>query len=138
MCKMLLSIRPRFVQHILDGSKRFEYRKVRSKRDVSHIIIYSTSPVMKVVAEARVKEVLVDDPETIWKLTNTYSGVSKEFFDQYYLGKDVAVAYELDDIEEYPASLDLKDFGVSTAPQSFIYLDDAVRCSLQHNPVSLH
>jgi predicted transcriptional regulator len=93
---------------------------------------------MKVVAEARVKEVLVDDPETIWKLTNAYSGVSKEFFDQYYLGKDVAVAYELDDIEEYPASLDLKDFGVSTAPQSFIYLDDAVRCSLQHNPVSLH
>ncbi len=135
---MLLSIKPRFVQHILDGSKRFEYRKVRSKRNVSHIIIYSTSPVMKVVAEARVKEVLVDDPETIWKLTNAYSGVSKEFFDQYYLGKDVAVAYELDDIEEYPASLDLKDFGVSTAPQSFIYLDDAVRCSLQHNPVSLH
>jgi hypothetical protein len=34
--------------------------------------------------------------------------------------------------------LDLKDFGVSSAPQSFIYLDDVARCSLQHNLASLH
>ena len=129
MSRMLLSIEPRFVEHILDGSKRFEYRKVRSKRDVSHVVIYSTSPVMKVVAEARVKDVLVGDPETVWKLTNNYSGISKEFFDQYYQGKDFAVAYELDDVKEYPVSLKLEDFGVSYAPQSFIYLDDAARCS---------
>ena len=79
---------------------------------------------MKVVAEAHIKDVLVDDPEVVWKLTNNYSGISKEFFDQYYRGRDIAVAYELDDVKEYPVSLDLKDFGVSNAPQSFIYLDD--------------
>lgn len=138
MCKMLLSIEPRFVEHILDGSKRFEYRKVRNKKDVSHVLIYSTSPVMKVVAEAHIKDVLVDDPEVVWNLTNNYSGITKEFFDQYYRGKDIAVAYELDDVKEFPISLDLEDFGVSNAPQSFIYLDDAARYSLPHNPVLLH
>lgn len=53
MCKMLLSINPEHVENILCGKKRFEFRKVCCKADVDKIIIYSTAPVMRVVAEKR-------------------------------------------------------------------------------------
>lgn len=87
MSRILLSIEPRFVERIMDGSKIYEFRKVRNKKDVTGIVIYSTSPVMKVVGEADIKDILVDDPETIWNVTKDASGITKEFFDQYYNGR---------------------------------------------------
>lgn len=133
MSRMLLSIEPRFVERIMDGSKIYEFRKVRNKKDVTGIVIYSTSPVMKVVGEADVKDILVDDPETIWDVTKDASGITKEFFDQYYNGRDVAIAYELINVRQFVEPMDLVDYGVSAAPQSFVYLNDAARCSLPHN-----
>ena len=53
MCKLLMSINPEHVNNILSGAKRFEFRKTRCKEDIDSIIIYSTSPIMKVVAEDR-------------------------------------------------------------------------------------
>ncbi len=49
---MLLSINPEHVEKILTGQKQFEFRKVRCRSDVSKIVIYATSPVMKIVGEA--------------------------------------------------------------------------------------
>lgn len=51
------------------------------KKPVDKIVIYSTTPVMKVVGEAEVEAILVDSPETIWKKTKTRSGIDKPFFD---------------------------------------------------------
>ena len=45
MSQMLLSINPEHVENILLGTKRFEFRKVRCKYEVSKIIIYATAPV---------------------------------------------------------------------------------------------
>ena len=52
MCKILISINPEYVNEILSGRKKYEYRKVKAKKDnVDKMIIYATAPVMKVVAE---------------------------------------------------------------------------------------
>lgn len=40
----------------MDGNKRYEFRKVDCKRDVNHIMIYSTYPVKMIVGEASVKK----------------------------------------------------------------------------------
>lgn len=130
MSKILLSIEPCFVERILNGTKRFEFRKVIGKKKVTDIVIYCTSPVMKVVGEVKVSKTLIDDPESIWKITCDYSGITKDFFDSYYSGKDLAVAYELGEIQRYPEPIDLRDIGVSCAPQSFMYLTDEAQCSL--------
>jgi len=71
MCVILLSINPNHVENILNGTKRYEFRKKVCKRHVDKILIYSTTPIMKVVGEAEVEEVLVDNPEAIWKKTKT-------------------------------------------------------------------
>lgn len=122
MCKILLSINPQHVENILNGTKKYEYRKIKCKNVVDKIVIYSTSPVMKVVGEADVEEVLEDAPEKIWDKTQKYSGVDYKFFKKYYEGKEKAVAYKLNNIVEYCEKRELEEYGLSYAPQSFVYL----------------
>lgn len=123
MCTILLSINPQYVGRIMRGEKRYEFRKSLCKRKVEKIVIYSTSPVMKVVGEAEVEDVLVDEPQKIWDITKEYSGVEQDFFDEYYDGRKQAVAYKLRHIVEYDVPKALSDYGINAAPQSFCYLN---------------
>lgn len=122
MCQMLLSINPEHIESIICGKKRFEFRKVRCKADVDKIIIYSTAPVMRVVAEAVIKEVIEDDVDKVWSLTKEYAGISYNFYQKYYKGRKKAVAYRLCEVIKYPEPKTLSDVGVAFAPQSFVYL----------------
>lgn len=123
MCAILLSINPEYVGRIMCGEKKYEFRKNLCKKKIDKIIIYSTSPVMRVVGEADVEDVLVDEPEKIWLLTKEAAGVEQAFFDKYYEGRKQAVAYKLNNIVEYEKPKLLKDYGINAAPQSFCYLD---------------
>lgn len=123
MCAILLSINPEYVGRIMCGEKKYEFRKNICKKEVDKIIIYSTSPVMKVVGEADIEDILVDEPEKIWNITKEESGVEQTFFDKYYEGRKQAVAYKLNNIVEYEKPKLLKDYGINAAPQSFCYLD---------------
>lgn len=92
------------------------------KKPVDRILIYSTSPVMKVMGEAEIEDILVDTPEIIWERTKEKAGIDKRFFDRYYAGRNQAVAYKLKNITEYKMPKELKDYGISRAPQSFQYV----------------
>jgi len=119
---MLLSINPEHVENILSGKKRYEFRKRRCKADIDMILIYSTSPVMKVVGEVEVTNVIVDHPNKLWDTTANFAGISKDFFDKYFENKEHAVAYELGRVNKYDKPLNLEDFDINAAPQSFIYV----------------
>lgn len=118
----LFSIRPEYVEKIFNGIKKFEYRKQPNRIPISKILIYETAPIMKIVGEAEVEKVLVDTPEVIWEKTKEYSGISKEFYFQYYRGRYAAVAYQLKNVIKYDIPKELSDFGIKRAPQSFCYL----------------
>ena len=122
MCKILLSINPQHVDNILNGNKKFEFRKVRCKDDVDKIVIYATSPMMCVVGEADVLQVIEDRLDVVWEITSAHAGISNQFFDQYYQGKNRAVVYRLGKVKKYKNPLQLFDFGINYAPQSFIYI----------------
>lgn len=127
MCQILLSIKPEYVEKIFEGTKRFEFRKVRFKRnDVTKIIIYSTSPVMKVVGEAEIIEIIENTPSLLWEQTKEYAGVDKKFFDKYYEGRKRAVAYKLGKVKKYSKPFQLEDLGIKKAPQSFMYLPEII------------
>lgn len=117
-----MSINPEHVENILRGTKKYEFRKVRSRRRVDRIVIYSTAPVGMVVGEAEVTETVGGSPEEVWKQTAEYSGIAKEFFDRYYRGREKAFAYRLGDVTKYKSPKRLADVGVAFAPQSFVYL----------------
>ena len=122
MCRMLLSINPQHVENILNGNKIFEFRKVRCRADVEKIVIYATSPVMKIVGEADILEIIQDEVDKVWEITSVNAGISRQFYDEYYQGKDQAVAYRLGKVKKYRRPLHLSDFGISFAPQSFVYI----------------
>lgn len=55
MFNMLISINPKHIENIFNGTKKYEYRKIKCKREIKKII-YSTYPIMKVVGEAKVEK----------------------------------------------------------------------------------
>ena len=123
MCTIVLSINPEYVDKILSGKKLYEFRKTKCKLRVDKIYIYSTSPIMKVVAEAEVEDILEGTPQEIWELTKPYSGINKAFFDKYYKNRLKAFAYKLQNITEYEKPFDLSEIGIENAPQSFQYVN---------------
>ena len=123
MSTILLSINPEYVEKIFLGVKKYEFRKVSGKTPVNKIIIYATSPIKKVVGEAIVEDILADTPNKIWAKTSRESGVSAEFFNEYYAGKAQAVAYKLGRVIKYDKPIELSYLGINQAPQSFIYFD---------------
>ena len=76
MKAILLSIKPEYVEKILDGTKKYEYRKRLAKAESSTILIYSTSPVMKVVAKAEITGTICAAPSTLWEKTKGNAGIS--------------------------------------------------------------
>ena len=122
MKKILLSINPEHVSKILSGEKAFEYRTKVAKQDVKSLLIYETSPVKRVVAEAEILEVLELPPEDLWVATKDYSGITKDFFDAYFANREIAYAYRLGNIKAYDRPMELSYFGVKAAPQSFVYV----------------
>jgi predicted transcriptional regulator len=122
MCKILLSINPEHVENILSGTKKYEFRKVQCKETVDKIVIYSTYPVMKVVGEVDVLDILVNSPDVVWNETSKYAGITKRFFDKYYNRRDKAVAYHLGNVRKFKIPKNLSDYGLKSAPQSFVYI----------------
>ena len=122
MCKLLMSINPEHVDNILAGTKKFEFRKTKCKEKIESIVIYSTSPIMRVVAEVEVEGIIEDTPQAVWNQTQPAAGIDKMFFDRYYNGRDTAVAYVLGNVREFAVPRFLSDYGVKAAPQSYVYV----------------
>lgn len=122
MCKILLSIKPEHVENILSGTKLYEFRKIKCKEKIDKIVIYATYPVMKIVGEADVIDVIVSTPDEVWDKTAEFSGISKGFFDSYFSNKDKAIAFHLSNVKKYKKPRTLSEYGIKAAPQSFIYI----------------
>lgn len=121
--KIVISINPEYVDSILNGLKKFEYRTRAAKSDIEKIIIYETAPVKKIVAEAEIIEVLVMEPEKLWEKTKNKSGITKEFFNEYFKDRNLAYAYKLGKVIKYNEPKDLAFYGIKSAPQSYVYVD---------------
>lgn len=122
--KILISINPEHVAKILSGEKKYEYRTKVAKRNLGSMVIYETAPAKKVVAEAEILEIIGLPPEELWEKTKGQSGISKEFFDSYFRGREISYAYKLGEIKTYDAPRELVSYGIESAPQSFAYLND--------------
>lgn len=126
--KVLLSIKPEFAERILNGEKKFEFRKTLFKNEkVTTVVIYATMPTGKVVGEFEVGPILKDCPSTLWRRTKEFSGISKEFFEAYFQGHSSGYAISVRNAVRYddPLELDALIPG-GVPPQSFRYLDSSL------------
>lgn len=119
---ILLSIHPEYVEKIISGIKKYEYRKRLPKEKVSKIYIYSTKPICKVVAEVEIDDVLVLPPNELWNMTKLDSGLSRKEFFGYFNGSSTSSAFKLGNLKIYDRPKELSAFKLKQAPQSFVYI----------------
>ena len=122
---VLLSIRPNHVENIFNGSKKFEFRrKIFARKDVRTVVIYCTMPVGCVVAEFDIQGIIEADPESLWKVTEKASGVSKAYFDVYFEGRNKAYALQIGEVRRFAKPIPpVELFAGFIPPQSYMYID---------------
>lgn len=125
MRKILLSIKPQFVEKILAGRKKVEYRKqIPKEGGVRRVLIYASHPVKKVVAEFTVSRYLTDTPDRLWELTHEIGGIAKHEFDDYFEGKIVGYAYMIENLQRFEEARNLREFEMERGPQDYCYVED--------------
>lgn len=128
---VLLSIKPRFVEKILDGEKRFEFRKGIFKQDVEKVYIYSSYPTKEIVGYFRIGKVHTGTPENIWRKCGKEGSITRDEFFRYFEGKDNAFGIEIDELVIFEQSVNPRDiFPEFVAPQSYYYLTENIEKSL--------
>lgn len=121
--RVLLSIKPDFVEKVFSGEKKYEFRRVIFKKpEVNTVVVYASMPVQKVIGEFSIKNIIFDEIDSLWKRTKEFSGISEDFFFQYFNDKDFGYAIEIGEIEKYNNALSLQDHFNVSPPQSFMYL----------------
>ncbi len=64
---VLLSIKPKFAEAIIDGRKRYEFRKIKfANKDINRVYIYATSPVKKIIGVFKLSSIIEDSPHALW------------------------------------------------------------------------
>ena len=124
---VLLSIRPEHVKRIIDGKKKYEFRRTifRQRARLDTVYIYCTSPVRRIVASFTISKVITAHPKILWKRFKGSSGLTREIFFQYFAGRTRGVAIEIGDLRIFERPIDpkLRLSEKFIPPQSFSYLD---------------
>lgn len=121
--KILLSIKPKFVDKIFSGEKKYEFRRnIPKSKKIDTVIIYCSSPIQKIVGEIKIERIIEGNVEMIWDITKEYSGIDKEYYLKYFNNKDKAYAFVIKEVIKYEKEKTLDELGVKTPPQSFIYI----------------
>ncbi len=119
---IFLPIKPNYAHKILNGEKRYEFRKINFAREIDIAIIYASSPEKKILGCFKIEEILVDSPKIIWKICKEYSGINKENFFTYFSRRTTATALKISRkyiLEEFIEPKKIwPDFKI---PQSFKY-----------------
>jgi predicted transcriptional regulator len=123
--RVLLSVKPRFVEAILAGKKTFEFRRAVFRRhDVGAVVLYASSPTCRVVGEFTIEEVLSLRLDALWRATQSGGAIDRAYFDQYFEGCLMGHALKVKHAKRYREPLCLRtDLGIARPPQSFCYLD---------------
>ena len=121
--KVILSIKPEFADKIFNGSKKFEFRRAIFKNpEVKKVVVYSSSPVQKVIGEFEIDYIINHDLETLWEKTKKYSGISQEYFFEYFGDRKTGFAIKIKETKLYSKPKCIRgDFNLFP-PQSFLYL----------------
>lgn len=121
----LFSIKPQYAHAILDGSKEVEFRRTSLAPDVSHVVIYATSPIKKVIGTFEVAGVERALPEALWRTYRSVGAIARDDYTGYFEGTDTAYAIKVRSPQQLLHPLDLSDLSPGLrAPQSYQYLRD--------------
>lgn len=121
---LLISIKPKYVKEIINGRKKYEFRKRIFKKNVDKIYIYSTAPDKRIVGYFEYKGYLKDTPKCIWEKTVQFSGITEDEYFKYLYKKEDAYAIEIEQLYVFDIPIDPFEKIIGfVAPQSYKYVD---------------
>ena len=124
MRKLLLPIKPKYVDAIIAGTKRVEYRtRIRKDSEVTTALIYRCDDLKKIVAEFTIGGIIKGTPEQVWKQTKELGGIEEKDYFQYFANRNIAYAYQICNLVIYPEATPLSSLGIKKAPRSFRYIE---------------
>ena len=124
MRKLLLPIKPKYVDAIIAGTKRVEYRtRIRKDSEVTTALIYRSGDLKKIVAEFTICGIIEGTPEQVWDQTKEFGGIEEKDYFRYFANKDKAYAYQICNLVIYPEPIPLVKLGIEKAPMSFMYIE---------------
>lgn len=121
--KVMLSIKPEFADKIFNGSKKFEFRRsIFKNQNVKKVIVYASSPVQKVIGEFEIDQIINLELNALWQKTSRHSGISEDYFYQYFGDKEQGYAIKIKKVKKYKQPMCIKADFKLTPPQSFAYV----------------
>jgi predicted transcriptional regulator len=116
---IILPIKSIFVKEIIAGRKLYEFRKSFPSEEINKILIYESSPISMIVAEAHVEQLKMNVSDLI---NIDIDIVTKEVLSSYYGDRREAFIYKIVNIHVFEEKKRLLDYGFASAPQNFFYL----------------
>jgi predicted transcriptional regulator len=136
----VLSIRPTYIERILDGRKTIELRR-RFPTEIGAaalVLLYSTSPVQAIVGSARLTAVSQRSLRALWREFGTEAAVTRSEFDAYFSGAGQGCALRLTDVHEFESPIHLTDLAREfefSPPQSYCYWKEPLSRLATHGRV---
>lgn len=123
--KVILSIKPAFAEKIFDGTKKYEFRRAIFKnQQIEKVLVYASSPVKKIIGEFEIDKIISLDLLSLWNTTSQHSGITKDYFDEYFVNKERGFAIKIKNIKRYITTKCIRADYHLIPPQSFLYLRD--------------
>lgn len=105
---LLVSMKPKYADRILSGSKLIEIRKRFSGKWAGcKAVLYSSSPQKALIGEATVRSVTSGNPKDIWSRFHDNLGCTFDEFTAYVGSADQISAIELDEVFPYKEPITL-------------------------------
>ncbi len=124
---VLISIHPEYVEKILSGEKKLEFRRRWACRPVETLYFYATAPVKRIVGFARVERVSSGTRTHLWRLSKEgRGGLSRRKLFAYLNGAQKGVAIEIGAVTPFYGGVEpsLSLGCCFRPPQSFRYLTE--------------
>ena len=124
---VLLSIKPKYVEEIENGSKLYEFRRVIFKKDADEIYVYATAPIKQIVGKICVDKIIKDTPINLWNKYKKKAGIKENDFFNYFSGKDIGYAIKIKQFESFDEPINPYEKNPNfVPPQSYAYIDNVL------------
>lgn len=126
----ILSIKPKYCEEIINGGKKYEFRKkiFQQGEKIENVFMYSTSPVKKIVGIFKIDTIIEDTPKNLWDKLKRHSGVDNEKFFKYFNNCEKGYAIRIKEVKKIkpidPTTL-ITNFH---PPRSFSYILKSIPC----------
>jgi len=108
--KLLISVRPKYLDRIMAGTKVVEIRRRFSERWLGcRTVLYGSHPVKALLGEATIYGIARGSPEEIWSRYGAEMGAERDEFEKYTNACREVNAIELGDVAAYITPIPLED-----------------------------